>query len=83
MHIYSLGFHQVVQDITLHAMERRDLLCSVWKAFSHLWEDALQVPDTCCDVYQLERSAIVFVSPALAVSSYRTCTAFTSAGTEP
>ncbi|DBB02647.1 TPA: hypothetical protein ACH3X3_011615 [Trebouxia sp. C0006] len=43
VHIYSLGFHQVIQDITLHAMERRQLLCSVWKAFSQLWEDALQV----------------------------------------
>jgi len=76
VHIYSLGFHQVIQEITLHAMERRQLLCSVWKAFSQLWEDALQVPHTCCDVYQLERSAIVFASPALAVSSYCTCTAF-------
>ncbi|DBA83749.1 TPA: hypothetical protein ACH3X1_006280 [Trebouxia sp. C0004] len=43
VHIYSLGFHQVIEEITLHAMERRQLLCSVWKAFSQLWEDALQV----------------------------------------
>ncbi|DBA72088.1 TPA: hypothetical protein ACH3X2_010813 [Trebouxia sp. C0005] len=43
MHIYSLRFHQVIDEITLHAMERRQLLCSVWKAFSQLWEDALQV----------------------------------------
>jgi len=75
VHIYSLGFHQVIEEITLHAMERRQLLCSVWKAFSQLWEDALQVPHTYCGVYQLESSAIVFVSPALAISSHHTDTA--------
>ena len=44
LHIYSLGFHQVVGEVTLHASERRQLLQTVWKAFIQLWEDALQVP---------------------------------------
>jgi hypothetical protein len=72
VHIYSLGFHQVIQDITLHAMERRQLLCSVWKAFSQLWEDALQVPHSCHDVFQLESSGIALASPALTISSHCT-----------
>ena len=43
LHIYSLGFHQVVADITLHATDRHQLLMLIWKAFLQLWEEALQV----------------------------------------
>lgn len=43
LHIYSLGFHQVVGEVCLHAAERQQLLLAVWKAFSQLWQDALQV----------------------------------------
>ena len=38
-----LGFHQVLGEVTLHATDRCQLLSSVWKAFAHLWEEALQV----------------------------------------
>lgn len=43
LHIYSLGFHQVVGEVTLHADHRQPLLLAVWRAFSQLWQDALQV----------------------------------------
>ena len=43
LHIYSLGFHQVVGEVCLHAVQRQQLLLAVWKAFSQLWQDALQV----------------------------------------
>ena len=43
LHIYSLGFQQVVADITARAHNRQQLLPSIWKAFSQLWEEALQV----------------------------------------
>lgn len=43
LHIYSLGFHQVVVEVTLHAAQRQPLLLAIWKAFSQLWQDALQV----------------------------------------
>ena len=43
LHIYSLGFHEVVDDVCMHAAQRQQLLLAVWKAFSQLWQDALQV----------------------------------------
>lgn len=43
LHIYSLGFQQVVNEVCLHAAQRQQLLMAVWKAFSQLWQDALQV----------------------------------------
>ncbi|KAL3138922.1 hypothetical protein ABBQ32_005739 [Trebouxia sp. C0010 RCD-2024] len=43
LHIYSLGFHQVVAEVTLHAAQRQSLLLAIWKALSQLWQDALQV----------------------------------------
>lgn len=43
LHIYSLGFHQVVADITSKAAAQQQLLPAVWKAFLQLWEEALQV----------------------------------------
>ena len=43
LHIYSLGFHQVMSEITSKAEDRQQLLSGVWKAFLQLWEEALQV----------------------------------------
>ena len=43
LHIYSLGFQQVVADITARAQNRQQLLPAIWTAFSQLWEEALQV----------------------------------------
>ena len=43
LHIYSLGFQQVVAELCLHAAQRQQLLLAVWKAFSQLWQGALKV----------------------------------------
>ena len=43
LHVYSLGLHQMLLEVCLHAADRQKLLRAVWKAFSQLWQDALQV----------------------------------------
>ena len=43
LHIYSLGFHQIVADITSKATAQQQLLPAIWKAFLQLWEEALEV----------------------------------------
>lgn len=43
LHVYSLGFHQAVSQLTSKAQAQHKLLPAVWKAFLQLWEETLQV----------------------------------------